>query len=349
MSDVAPGPVGILVNPSSGRDVRRLAARAQQQTLESKRNQVARIAVGIAAAGAERVVVMQDPMRASTAALEHIGIDLEVEILDVGATLKAADTAEATRRMQALGCGAVVVLGGDGTNRVVTGAWPDAPLVPLSTGTNNVFPVLAEATMAGAAAGLVATGRVPLAQAARRAKIVHLETDEEQTLALIDAVRLEGDRVGNLMPFDPARLRDVVLTRAEPAAVGMSPIGGLLAPCSFDDDCAVHVRCTSHEGGGRPLLAPISPGLYQTVHVAEARRIELGEVVEIPGPGVIAFDGDREISLETGKTARAVVRRDGPWVIQVDRALRYAAEHSLYLDRGHFHDSHTEDTGPGCC
>ncbi len=349
MSDARPGPVGILVNPSSGRDVRRLAARAQQQTLESKRNQVARIAVGVAAAGARHVVVMQDPMRASTAALEHIGVDLDVEVLDVGATLKPADTAEAARRMRALGCGAVVVLGGDGTNRVVTGEWPDAPLVPLSTGTNNVFPVLAEATMAGAAAGLVATGRVPLVEAARQAKIVHLETARSRTHALIDAVRLEGDRVGNLMPFDPPHLRDVVLTRAEPAAVGMSPIGGLLEPCSFDDDFGVHVRCTNHDGGGRPLLAPISPGLYQTVHVAEVRRIELGETVEIEGPGVIAFDGDREITLEPGEAASAEVRRDGPWVIQVDKALRHAARHGLYLDRGHFHDSHTSSSGPGCC
>lgn len=349
MSNATPGPLGILVNPSSGRDVRRLAARAQQQTLESKRNQVARIAVGAAAAGTRQVVVMQDPMRASTAALEHIGIDLEVEVLDVGATLKPADTAEAARRMRALGCGAVVVLGGDGTNRVVAGEWADVPLVPLSTGTNNVFPVLAEATIAGAAAGLVASGRVPLREAAQRAKVVHLQTDGTRTLALIDAVRLEGDRVGNLMPFDPPMLRDLLLTRAEPAAVGMSPIGGLLEPCSFEDDFAVHVRCTNHAGGGRPLLAPISPGLYQTVHVAETRRIELGETVTIEGPGVLAFDGDREIALDVGETANAEVRRDGPWVVDVNRTLRFAARSGLYLDRGSFRDSHTSEDGPGCC
>jgi hypothetical protein len=341
------GAVGILVNPSSGRDVRRLAARARQQTIEAKRNQVARIAVGIAAAGARTAVVMQDPMRAATAALEHIGIDIEVEVLDVGASLKAADTSAATEKMRAFGCGAIVVLGGDGTNRIVAGTWPDAPLVPLSTGTNNVFPILAEATMAGAAAGLIAADRIPLDSVSTQAKIVHIESATGPTIALIDAVRLEGDHKGNLMPFDPPLLRDIVLTRAEPAAIGMSPIGGLLLPCSFNDDFGVHVRCTDHEGGGRPLLAPISPGLYGTVHIADVRRVELGERIAISGPGVLAFDGDREVILREGEQAFATIRRDGPRVIDVARALHEAARLGLYLDRGPFHDSHGD--APGCC
>ena len=36
--------------------------------------------------------------------------------------------------------GAVVALGGDGTCRDVAIGWPDAPLIAISTGTNNVFP-----------------------------------------------------------------------------------------------------------------------------------------------------------------------------------------------------------------
>lgn len=341
------GAVGILVNPSSGRDVRRLAARAQQQTLEAKRNQVARIAVGVAAAGARTVMVMRDPMRAATAALEPIGVDLEVEVLDVEACLRPADTQEATRQMRARGCGAIVVLGGDGTNRVIADVWPDAPLVPISTGTNNVFPSLVEATMAGAAAGLVASERLALQDVAQQAKVLRVEAQGRKTLSLIDAVRLEGDHAGNRMPFDPEMLRDVILTRAEPAAIGMSPIGGLLLPCRADDDFGVHVVCTNHAGGGRALLAPISPGLYRTVHVQEVRKISLGEVFEIEGPGILAFDGDREITLQAGEPVRLQIVRDGPQVLNVDRALRQAALQGLYLNRGAFKDSH--GGAPGCC
>ena len=90
--------------------------------------------------------------------------------------------------------------------------------------------------MAGATAGLVASGRLALEDVSKQAKVIRVETQGHKTLGLIDAVRLEGDHVGNRMPFDPEMLRDVVLTRAEPAAIGMSPIGGLLLPCGADDD-----------------------------------------------------------------------------------------------------------------
>jgi ATP-NAD kinase. len=46
------------------------------------------------------------------------------------------------------------------------------PIVPLSTGTNNVFPELREATVAGLAAGLVATGRVAADEVCRRNKVL---------------------------------------------------------------------------------------------------------------------------------------------------------------------------------
>ena len=97
---------------------------------------------------------------------------IEVELLDLSASCSPRDTATATQAMRTHGCGAVVVLGGDGTNRQVAKTWPDAPLVPMSTGTNNVFPSMVEATTAGAAAGLVASGRIPLDCVSRRAKVV---------------------------------------------------------------------------------------------------------------------------------------------------------------------------------
>jgi hypothetical protein len=51
--------------------------------------------------------------------------------------------------------------GGDGTHRVVAAHCGDLPLCALSTGTNNAFPELREATVAGMATGLVVTGRLP--------------------------------------------------------------------------------------------------------------------------------------------------------------------------------------------
>jgi len=340
--------VGILANPLSGRDVRRVAARASTTTPEILRDQVARAAVGAVAAGAKKLLLLREPFRISAQAVENLELDAEVELLDVGAELRAADSRRATQRMREAGCGALVVMGGDGTNRVVASVWPDAPLVPLSTGTNNVFPLHVEATAGGAAAGLVASGRVALEEVARPVKRVAVEIDgEAPDLALIDAVFLVDDAVGNYMPVEPHKLRRLVLCRAEPAAVGMSAIGGLVLPCGDADDFGVELLCGPE--AERALLAPISPGLFREVPLREARRLELDEAVWVEGPGVLAFDGDRARALGPGQRAALRVRRDGPLRIDVDGALRRAAAGGVF--RGaHFHDAlDAAHDDRGCC
>jgi hypothetical protein len=344
--------VGILANPLAGRDVRRLAARASTTTLEIKRDQVARAAIGAVAGGATRVLVMQEPFRISSGAVENLRVGAEIEVVDVGCELRASDSERAIRAMRERGCQALVALGGDGTQRVVARSGDGLPLVPLSTGTNNVFPLSLEATAAGAAAGLVASGGVPEDEVVRRAKCVRVEIEgEAPDLALVDAVLLVDDAIGNFLPFDPARLRRLVLARAEPTAVGCSPIGGLLEPCGAGDDFGVEVECAAGtNGGARALLAPISPGLFRTVHVSAVRRIALGQPVQLAGPGVLAFDGDRERSLAPGQIARLRVERDGPRVIDVARALTLAARAGRFVDRGHWHDAFDEARGEiDCC
>jgi hypothetical protein len=342
--------VGVIANPMSGRDCRRMLARASHITLESKRDQVTRAVVGAAASGAERVMVVREPTRISQSAVENLQLDAEIEVIDIGARLDAGDSLRAALAMRRAGCAVLIVLGGDGTNRAVCKAWPDAPLVPLSTGTNNVFPSLVEATIGGAAAGLVASGRLALREAAERAKLVHLRVEgEDEDLALVDVTQLVGDRVGNLMPFDPIHIRSVVLARAEPASIGSSSIGGLMEPCSSADEFGVVVDCAPHERGGQPLRAPLSPGLYRTVHVAAARRLPLGQRVQISGPAVLAFDGDRERKLAEGQRAELCVRRDGPWVIDLGRTFALAAQRGLFVDRGRWRDGTDQGAGFDCC
>jgi hypothetical protein len=346
----SPATVGILANPMSGRDVRRLAARASTTTPEIKRDQVARAAIGAVAGGAARLLVVKEPFRISVAAVENLEIHARIEVLDVGSELRAIDSFRAIVAMRARGAGALVVLGGDGTQRAVARAGPGAPLVPLSTGTNNVFPVQVEATAAGAAAGLVASGRIDAAAVTATAKCIRVEIEgEADDLALVDAALLVDDAVGNLMPFEPARLRRLVLARAEPTAVGMSPIGGLLDPCGARDDFGVDVTCAAPGSGARELLAPVSPGLFRSVHVAGVRRLALGEAVEVKGPGVLAFDGDRERQLAAGQRARLTVLRAGPRVIDVAAALAEAARAGVFVGAGHWHDGLDHAAAGICC
>jgi hypothetical protein len=333
------GTVGVIVNPVSGRDVRRRAARAGSQTPESKRNQVVRAVIGAVAAGAGRVVVVREPFRIATGAVELLRIDAEIEVIDVSARVAPEDTLRAVAALREAGCGALLALGGDGTQRLVARAWTEAPLVPLSTGTNNVFPSLIEPTCAGAAAGLVASGRLALGEVSERAKLVRVELEgAPPEIALVDAVRLEGDHRGSLLPYDPSHLREMVLAIADPSSIGVSPIGGLLSPCGRQDDAGLFVKCVPKDANGVPLLAPLSAGLYRAVQIGTWRGLALGEPVEAEGPGVLALDGDRLAWLEPGQKLRMRVVREGPRVIDVPRALRLAAERELFLRRAPFHD-----------
>jgi hypothetical protein len=282
-------------------------------------------------------------------AVETLRLHAEIGFVDTPIETVPADTRRAAEAMRREGCAALIVLGGDGTNRLVASAWPDAPLVPISTGTNNAFPGRLEAASAGAAAGLVASGAVRLDEVAHRAKRIEATFEDGSTdLALVDAVLLEGDHPGSLLHFEPAQLRQVVLTRADPAGVGTSPLGGLLHPTGAGDDRGVLVRCTAPGGGGQPLLVHVSPGVYRHAFVADSRPLGLGEAVLMVGPGVVAFDGDRQRRLEPGEVLRLRVLRDGPHVIDVDRALLLAAERGVFRDRPHGHDA-AGTGGFDCC
>ncbi len=322
-----PGKAAIIANPMSGRDVRRLAARATTMTHEVKRDLVARIALGLDAMGVDEIMILKEPYRVSSGALELLPLRARVRLLDVGVTNSAADTEAAVRAARDAGCDVIVSLGGDGTNRIIARTWPEVPLVPLSTGTNNVFPVMVEATSAGVAAGLIANGSVRASEAGARCKLVHVHTARWHDIGVIDAVLLLRDHTGNLLPYDPERIAALVLTRAEPAAVGMSPIGGYLDPVGFADDCGLALRC----GAGRSVYAPISPGLFRAVQIASCERLELGREFLFEGPGVVAFDGDRVHELGLAEIARVSVQRDGPLVVDVPRCIRLAAERGIFV------------------
>ena len=276
---------------------------------------------------------MAEPFGIATGALTDLRIDAEIEIVDVGATVSPTDTVRAVEAMRARNVSVLVTLGGDGTNRTVCGVWPEATVVPMSTGTNNVFPSLTEPTVAGAAAGLLASGVVDPAACAPRSKLITVTsrtgapTDGWTEIALVDAVTIADDFVGNRMPADGAKLRQVLVSRAHPASIGLSSLAGLLRPCSFNEDAGVLVECGP---GGRPMRVALAPGLYRTVPVLDYRSIELGEVVELRGPTVLSLDGDRERTIDADEAATAEVQRCGPRVVDVDRALELGAAAGVF-------------------
>jgi len=324
--------IGIIVNPMSGRDVRRLAARASISTHHDKQLQITRLALGALEQGVEEIVLVDEPFRIGRRAVENLPEKSRFSFIASPVTHSARDTIEIARQMKDQQCQVIIVMGGDGTNRIVARTWPDAFLLPLSTGTNNVFPRLVEPSVAGAAAGLVATGKVNPESLFRRCKVIQIRAESFNDIALVDAVMLKGDSLGSLLPFDAGRISDLILAISQPASVGASPIGGYFMPCLEDDDFAVQVRCDT-ESPAYTSRVPISPGLYQDIGISTIRKIELEENITLHGPGILAFDGDRELELDKGASAVLSVARQGPWVLDSNRIMMEAASKGLFVNK----------------
>lgn len=333
--------VGIIANPASGRDVRRLVSGASVFDNAEKGNMVYRLMVGLGAMGVERVLAMpaasglyeslDRALRGNDANPQRQSLP-EFEFLEMTVRHAARDTVEAVRAMCERGVSAIAVLGGDGTNRVVARhCAPDVPLCTLSTGTNNAFPEMREATVAGIATGLVATGKVG-EEALRREKIlrVGLNGDPRHDCALVDVAVTSERFVGARALWRAAEISELFVTSARPDAVGLSSVAGLLAPVPRSAGQGLHVRFTAPESAGTVLSVPLAPGLLTSIDVAEHHYIKPGEPVEVePFAGSLALDGEREIEVGPEDRVRVSLDLDGPLTIDVGEAMDVAARRGL--------------------
>lgn len=322
--------VGIIANPSAGRDIRRLVAHASVFDNNEKVNIVRRVLLGLDATGVEHVLLMPDAFGIGRKALDNLHLRLAVQFVEMAPNFDENDSTVAAGLMAAAGTAAIVTLGGDGTNRAVAKSCGDVPLVPLSTGTNNAFPVMVEGTLAGLAAGLVATGIVPLTTATQRHKRIELWRGQELIdIALVDAVVYQERFLGARAVWNASEIREVILTRADPFNIGLSSIGGYLqqTPLAADEGLLVEVG-----EGEIEVVAPIAPGVIQPVKVKGYRRLHPGERVTIDrSPAVIALDGERKLSLLPGQPVAIQVSSAGPVVIDIPTTLRTAVQRGWFV------------------
>ncbi len=322
--------VGVIANPASGKDIRRLVAVGSSIDNTEKIAIVRRVFAGLAAVGIGAVAYMPDTFGIVSRAVAAAPTPFPAEPLPMVCLGVPGDTEEAARRLADMGAAAIVTLGGDGTNRMVARGCGDVPLVPISTGTNNVFPRFVEGTLAGMAAGAVASGVVhntpetPLV-VRQQPRLVVSVNGEPRDMALIDAVTTRQGWIGARAVWKPEHLREVVLSCILPAEIGMASLGGLLFPgaCGGPAGAAIVVDQSS----GRRIHAPLAPGLLPEVGIASARLLGPGETIALqPGPCTIALDGEREIEiLDSGRSISVALDPQGPRVVEIAEAIRQAA------------------------
>lgn len=315
--------VGIIANPASGKDIRRLVAHGSVFDNQEKVRIVRRILLGLSEMGVDRICFMPDYYGIVGRASGEIEIDAHVFPLEFTATGEQEDSTEAARLMQEQGVTCIIVLGGDGTNRAVAKGNGTVPILPVSTGTNNVFPFMVEGTIAGMAAGLLACERVPLEECSfRSTKIEVLVDGEVKDLALVDVVVYDDIFTGSKAIWDMDKVSQIFLNRASADSIGLSSIGGQIHCIGPEEPRALYLELGKK---GHLVVAAVAPGLIEKVFVRHQRVVETGEEIEIrSAPCVLGLDGERDFEVEPGKRTTLRVARDGPTVLDVSRTMKAA-------------------------
>jgi hypothetical protein len=320
----------ILANPASGKDIRRLVAHGSVFDNQEKVRMVRRLILGLEKAGVTKILYMPDGYAIVPRALNAISPSIPVEPVEMPIRNNQTDTTVAAGIMETLGAQCLVILGGDGTSRAACKGSVAIPVLPLSTGTNNVFPIMGEATVAGLAAGLVASGRLSREACCYRSCMFDILIDNEVVdMALVDAAVYDDVFLGSKAVWHMDKVPQLFMTRCSASAIGLSAIGGQMRSIRPEEPLGLALRL----GGGSPVVvsAAIAPGMFADVPVCGISDMAPGEIFHIDtSPGLIALDGEREVEIPSGSHASIRLNTEGPLVIDVEKTMALARTGGLF-------------------
>ena len=335
--------VGIIANPVSARDIRRVIANASSLQITDRANIVLRVLASLKACGIDDVLMMPERggirghverTLARSASMEP-GHFPRLRYVAMPLAGSVEDTHRAAAAMAKEGVAAIIVLGGDGTHRAVVAHCGSVPIAGISTGTNNAFPEHREPTITGLAVGLAASGKVPKSVAcfANKKIEVTIRANGEPDLrdiALVDAAIVTERYVGARALWRIETFRELYVTFADPEVIGMSAIAGLIEPVGRSEPGGLAVELAPMASATMILRAPIAPGMTMPVGVASWRRLPAGEPCRPMTPtGSIALDGEREITFDEKHSLEITLTNDAFHTIDVGAVMHYAAKQGL--------------------
>ncbi len=334
--------VGIIANPVSARDIRRLLTNASSLQITDRANIVLRLLASLGSMGVNKVLMMPD----NGGICGHVqrGVKREnnygdtswpaLKFLDMPVTSSVQDTVNAVRMMVEENVSAIIVLGGDGTHRAVISECQTIPIAGLSTGTNNAFPDTREPTVTGLATGLYVTGKISTENACVANKILEIKINDEHNVhvALVDVVITTDRYVGARALWRTETFTELYVTFGEAHSVGMSSIAGLVNPVDRLDPYGLRVELGSEQESIQTLMTPIAPGLMKRIGIKHVEKL-LPEKTCLPQTtaGSIALDGEREIEFSEQDRVEITLKTDAFYTIDVARIMLDAAKNQLLL------------------
>lgn len=325
--------IGIIANPASGKDIRRLVSYATTIDNQEKVNIVKRIVLAAQSFGIDSVWIMPDTFQMGFTVISDLSCDeklhIDCRVLDIPLTATSEDTTRAAAEMEKMGVGCVIVLGGDGTSRAVAKSLTDTPLLPLSTGTNNVYPTMVEGTVAGMAAAAIALMPNPRECCTKDKRIELYKNGDLLDIALIDAVITDDLWVGAKAIWDAEKLKHIFVTRCHPASIGFSSAAGCIEIVEDNDPYGLALTLGEK---GEEIIAPIAAGVLASLKYLKAEFLPLGTPMELvmKWDCMVALDGERELRCKKGDCLTLAITRKGPWRVQIKKTLEKAVEIGLF-------------------
>lgn len=329
--------IGIVCNPQSGKDIRRLFTAATTIDDMEKQNILERILLSAAALGKQKVYIMPDRLGYGNILIRkgsmqgYPGDLSQLEVYDMIRNETQRDSIVFASEMEKIGADVLIVMGGDGTSRAVAKGTCNVPTISLSTGTNNVYPELMEATVAGIAAAVVAQHAVDISKYTYKAKRIHIYKNGEYVdMALIDLVFCRNPFTGAKAIWDYKEIDSVIVTQCSISSIGFSALVGTNRTITAEDDFGAAADFTDDKPN---KLSPVGAGIVEKIHICNERTLQFGEKVEkkMMYQGTLAMDGEREIFFDVGDVITCVIERDGPIRVKVKEIIE-AARNAGFFD-----------------
>lgn len=284
--------------------------------------------------GVEKVLIMPDTSEMGFNAKSSLELNrdlkADVEILDYKVMGTYKDTIQATKEFISQRVDCIIVLGGDGTSRLVASKNPAIPIIPVSTGTNNVYPQFHEGTIVGMAAAVLCEYGIQDDYIIHDKIIEVYKNGEIIDYALIDVAITNQIFVGNRAIEDVEDILELIVSRAHPASIGFSSIIGVQALSTYSDNFGYRTRLHC---GSKRVLAPLNAGKMTIVECESPSKLELNQmyVTKPTQKGTMALDGERILAYQSGDLLGFVIRRKGPLRVHVEAALEYGLKRKFFV------------------
>lgn len=326
--------IGIVVNPLAGKDVRRIIGYASVVDNIEKIEILRRILVGLLQFDVKEFHFMPDVFGFAEKTLDSLKksdlarVSEKVRILPFEPLGEAGDSTRAGAMMNAMGLDCIIVLGGDGTNKAVASGCGRTPLLPISTGTNNVFPYRIDGTVAGIVAGAYATALRENPRALLEENMFNIYiNDRLVNHALIDVVLYNEPFTSSRAMWEPEKILFVAISRCmrEPV-VGMSSIAQI-ARCKLRKEELGFACYIGTEKAKIRVVTPIAPGLVREIPISRVKGLVAGHryrvYPELPVKWcTVSVDGERENEVD--------MEKDLVEIELVEKAVRVLNPASIY-------------------